>query len=97
MTAAGRIPIPSRWTRCAAGATDGQAPAHRRAAWSDSSDPGCAGAAVGPGSGPGRVRNTYTREVQILAHLAALAILLDAGKAGDVSAVSTTAPPTQRT
>ncbi len=44
------------------------------------------------GPGPGRVRNTYVREDQILPHLAALAILLDADKAGDVSAVSTTAP-----
>ena len=45
----------------------------------------------------GRVRNTYVREDQILPHLAALAILLDAGKAGDVSSVSITAPPAQRT
>jgi DNA invertase Pin-like site-specific DNA recombinase len=43
-------------------------------------------------TGPGRVRNTYVREDQILPHLAALAILLDDGKASDVSAVSTTAP-----
>jgi site-specific DNA recombinase len=43
-------------------------------------------------TGPGRVRNTYVREDQILPHLAALAILLDAGKAGDVSAVSITTP-----
>ena len=43
-------------------------------------------------TGPGRVRNTYVREDQILPHLAALAILLDAGNAGDVSAVSITAP-----
>jgi DNA invertase Pin-like site-specific DNA recombinase len=43
-------------------------------------------------TGPGRVRNTYVREDQILPHLAALAILLDTSNAGDASAARITAP-----
>jgi Recombinase zinc beta ribbon domain len=49
-------------------------------------------------AGPGRLRNTYVREDEILPHLAALAILLAAdGQPGGNGTVQVTDPPRPRT